>query len=107
MAGEEKMNSHLVRVLWTVLLAVKIFTVPGMAVESSGQSGNSAPERTAKTHEKQQPSGERIFMNNCSRCHMPPMSIPPRITGTVIMHMRTRARLSEEDQRALLKYLAP
>lgn len=101
------MNSHLARVLWTVLLAVKIFTVPGMAVESSGQSGNSAPEKTAKTHEKQQLSGERIFMNNCSRCHMPPMSIPPRITGTVIMHMRTRARLSEEDQRALLKYLAP
>lgn len=101
------MNSHLVRVLWTALLAINILTAPAMAREASSQSGNSTAEKPAKTHEKQEPSGERIFMNNCSRCHMPPMSIPPRITGTVIMHMRTRARLSEEDQRLLLKYLAP
>lgn len=101
------MNSHRIRVLGTALLAINTFMIPAMAVESSSQSANPTPDKVGKTHEKQQPSGERIFMNNCSRCHMPPMSIPPRITGTVIMHMRTRARLSEEDQRLLLKYLAP
>lgn len=52
-------------------------------------------------------AGERVFMDNCSRCHVPPMSISPRITGTVIMHMRVRARLSRQDQQLLLKYLAP
>jgi hypothetical protein len=46
-------------------------------------------------------------MANCSRCHTPPMSISPRITGTVIMHMRTRARLSRLDEQLLLKYMAP
>jgi cytochrome c5 len=51
--------------------------------------------------------GERVFTNNCSRCHAAPMSLPPRITGTVIMHMRTRARLSRDDEKLLLKYLAP
>jgi cytochrome c5 len=51
--------------------------------------------------------GEQVFVNNCGRCHMPPMSIAPRITGTVIMHMRVRARLSREDEELLLKYLAP
>lgn len=61
---------------------------------------------TPKVHE-QPPLGERVFMANCSRCHMPPMTLSPRITGTVIMHMRTRARLSKEDQEALLKFLAP
>jgi len=35
------------------------------------------------------------------------MSIPQRITGTVIMHMRTRARLSRQDELLLLKYMAP
>ena len=28
-------------------------------------------------------------------------------TGTIIMHMRTRARLSRKDEQALLKFLAP
>ena len=54
-----------------------------------------------------QRSGEQIFMENCSRCHKPPMTISPRITGTIIMHMRVRAKLSEQDQKALLRYLAP
>jgi cytochrome c5 len=54
-----------------------------------------------------QDAGERVFAANCSRCHQPPMSLSPRITGTVIMHMRTRARLSREDEKLLLKFLAP
>jgi len=52
-------------------------------------------------------SGEQIFMENCSRCHKPPMSISPRTTGTVVMHMRVRAKLSRQDEQALLRYLAP
>jgi hypothetical protein len=55
----------------------------------------------------QQRRGERLFAQNCSRCHMPPMSIAPRVTGTILMHMRTRARLSHEDEQALLQFMAP
>lgn len=69
----------------------------------SSQTGHAqnAPPSTA------QPTGEEVFKINCGRCHMPPMSISPRITGTVIMHMRTRARLSHRDEQLLLKYMAP
>lgn len=52
-------------------------------------------------------TGEQVFNNNCQRCHKPPMVIGPRITGTIVMHMRTRARLSREDEKLLLHYLAP
>jgi cytochrome c5 len=52
-------------------------------------------------------SGELIFQQNCARCHQPPMSLSPRITGTVVMHMRVRARLSRDQERELLRYLAP
>jgi mono/diheme cytochrome c family protein len=51
--------------------------------------------------------GEQVFEQNCSRCHMPPMSLPPRVTGTILAHMRTRARLSREDEKALLAFMAP
>ena len=54
-----------------------------------------------------QNEGERLFQANCSRCHRPPMSISPRTTGTILMHMRTRARLSRKDEQALLKFMAP
>ena len=67
--------------------------------------GGANPKPTAPA--KAQTSGERLFAINCGRCHQPPMSISPRTTGTIVMHMRTRARLSREDERALLKFLAP
>jgi mono/diheme cytochrome c family protein len=51
--------------------------------------------------------GERVFADNCARCHRPPMTIPPQATGTVIMHMRVRARLSHRQEQDLLRYLAP
>jgi len=65
-------------------------TAPAPAVRNTGQK-----------------SGEEVFQQNCSRCHKPPMTISPRITGTVVMHMRVRAKLSRQDQEALLRYLAP
>jgi cytochrome c5 len=51
--------------------------------------------------------GERVFQQNCSRCHDAPQSFSPRISGTVIRHMRVRASLSQNDEKALLKFLNP
>jgi hypothetical protein len=51
--------------------------------------------------------GEQIFQSNCARCHTPPMALPQRITGTVLMHMRVRGRLSRQDEKLLLHYMAP
>jgi cytochrome c5 len=52
-------------------------------------------------------SGEQKFQQNCSRCHNAPQELSPRISGTVVMHMRVRASLSEADAQAILRYLAP
>jgi cytochrome c5 len=51
--------------------------------------------------------GEQKFQANCSRCHTAPEQISPRIAGTVVRHMRVRASLSAEDERDILRYLAP
>jgi cytochrome c5 len=50
---------------------------------------------------------ERAFQANCSRCHYAPETLSPRITGTVVRHMRVRANLSAEDERLILSYLNP
>jgi cytochrome c5 len=77
-------------------------------IAASGQAAPAAttpvPVRRAATSTD---PGEKVFEANCARCHIPPMTLNPRITGTIVMHMRVRARLSRKDQKLLLQYLAP
>ena len=51
--------------------------------------------------------GQRVFEQNCSRCHTAPDGFSTRISGTVAMHMRVRASLSQDDTEALLHFLNP
>jgi mono/diheme cytochrome c family protein len=51
--------------------------------------------------------GQRVFEQNCSRCHNPPDGFSPRISGTVVRHMRVRANLSEADMKAIMKFFHP
>jgi cytochrome c5 len=51
--------------------------------------------------------GERVFAQNCSRCHNPPEGFSPRITGSIVRHMRVRANLSEKDTQAVLRFFNP
>lgn len=52
-----------------------------------------------------QDEGERVFQQNCSRCHATPEGFSSRISGTIVRHMRVRANLSQHDEQVLLKYL--
>ena len=52
-------------------------------------------------------AGERKFKQNCSRCHTAPEGFSPRISGTILRHMRVRASLSAQDERDILHFLNP
>jgi mono/diheme cytochrome c family protein len=73
----------------------------------SGQSAGQASSSPAQAKPAATNPGERVFQANCGRCHNPPEQLSPRITGTVLRHMRERALLSPQDERDLLKFLAP
>jgi len=84
-----------------VCLAATLGAAPGQVPPAAGkdsQQKSAAPVATA---------GEKVFMANCARCHTPPMTLRPSVTGTVVAHMRVRARLSRKDEKLLLQYLAP
>jgi cytochrome c5 len=74
-------------------------------------AGQAAPAAETSSHQKStvpaSSEGEKVFLANCARCHTPPMTLRPSVTGTVVAHMRVRARLSRNEQQLLLKYLAP
>ena len=97
------------RVLCASLLLVSGLLAPFALMAAAPEQGDAASKPVPRRAQAsgQGDEGARVFAANCSRCHQAPMGLAPRITGTVIMHMRTRARLSREDEKKLLKYLAP
>jgi cytochrome c5 len=60
-----------------------------------------------KLAENNQNKGERVFAEHCSRCHNAPQGFSPRIAGTISRHMRVRANLSADEERALLRFFNP
>jgi cytochrome c5 len=66
-------------------------------------SKDPAPKGTVEP----QSDGQRVFEQNCSRCHTAPDGFSPRIAGAVVRHMRVRASLSQHDEEALLHFFNP
>jgi mono/diheme cytochrome c family protein len=54
-----------------------------------------------------QDEGQRIFEQNCSRCHTAPDGFSPNISGAVVRHMRVRASLSQHDAEEVLRFFNP
>jgi cytochrome c5 len=78
------------------------------ANEGSALPANSQPQaKSNAVHNVAQRDGQLVFEQNCSRCHNAPQGFSPRISGTVVRHMRVRAGLSAEDEKALLRFFNP
>ena len=77
-------------------------SAPKQAAAQAGKKTTAAPTPPAQHGE-----GQRVFEQNCSRCHTAPSGFSSRIAGTVAMHMRVRASLSQDDTEALLHFLNP
>jgi cytochrome c5 len=54
-----------------------------------------------------QDEGDRLFQTHCSRCHNAPEGFSPRISGTIVRHMRIRASLSQHEEEAILRFFNP
>jgi mono/diheme cytochrome c family protein len=84
----------------TTLVLAQSATTPKPATQPA------KPAATAKSA-SQPDAGGRKFDANCGRCHSAPEQLSPSLTGTVVRHMRVRASLSAQDEKDILKYLAP
>ncbi len=77
-----------------------------------GQSDSPRPQSYNKVSPKaaraaDQNRGQQVFEQNCARCHNAPEGFSSGISGTVAMHMRVRAGLSDADYKALRRFLNP
>lgn len=105
-------SAYLAR-LHKLLIATAAITVlvPALRAQQAPeqQAGGSVPPARTQPAPKprQQSDGERVFAENCSRCHAMPEGFSSRIAGTVERHMRIRASLSEQDVNALMRFFNP
>jgi cytochrome c5 len=95
------------------LLPVFAVLTSAAFVQALAQSNTPPPTQkptapaAAQASQQHQDEGTRIFQQNCSRCHNAPEGFSPRISGTVVRHMRVRASLSEHDKEVLLRFFNP
>jgi hypothetical protein len=101
------MKPYLTALFLLIVLLLGGMGATALSQDSSPPRRDQKPTNSSNNGQTSEATGEEIFQANCARCHMPPMSIPQRVTGTIIMHMRVRARLSRQDEQLLLKYMAP
>ena len=82
--------------------------LPLMAQQGPSPKGNTATSQQGHPATKQEESrGQRVFKQNCARCHEAPQGFPPQIAGTIIRHMRVRASLSAADEKAVMDFMNP
>jgi cytochrome c5 len=95
-----------------VLLAALVAPAAASAQDKQQNTPKNQPTAAPKQPAKHDNAavhseGERIFEQNCSRCHNAPDGFPPSISGTVVRHMRVRASLSRHDEEELLRFFNP
>jgi len=71
------------------------------------QTNSTSATKNAQAPANESEEGEKLFRTNCGRCHNPPEDLSPREARVVLRQMRVRAMLSAEDERLILKYIAP
>ena len=99
-----------------VAAAVVIAALSGLSLATAQTPEQSAPQppasgpkkHVATTHDSHpEEDGQRIFEQNCARCHNAPEGFSPRISGTIVRHMRVRASLSQHEEEELLHFFNP
>jgi len=92
--------------LGTALMAAGPLVAGQKSPQTKVSAHPAAPQGAAR-QDRAEEEGQRVFEQNCARCHNAPEGFSPQITGTVVRHMRVRANLSRHDEEVLLHYFNP
>ena len=92
--------------------AIALPALTALRAQSQSSSQTSAKKDKTKADSSKTPlqpedEGQRVFEQNCARCHTAPQGFSSRISGTIVRHMRVRANLSQHDEQALLRFFNP
>lgn len=93
--------------IWVLLIWVMSTCLYAPAQSDTKQAQPKLKGQPVQTASNSNLEGEKRFQTHCGRCHNPPETLSPRVARAVVRQMRVRARLSSEDEKLILQYLAP
>ncbi len=96
----------MIRVCGLAFVILSLALASSATNKDSGQKSASNATQKSSNHGEQE-NGELLFQSHCGRCHTPPEALSPSAAHAVLQHMRVRAMLSKEDEKAILNYIAP
>lgn len=73
------------------------------SVRATEQTAVAATVKKARPAERI--NADQAYKANCTRCHAELPKLEPRGMKTVLMHMRVRGNIPEDEARAILAYL--
>jgi cytochrome c5 len=91
--------------IWILAIATLTSAAALSQTPNTPAPSNSTPAKQPARINAAPPDGGKKFDANCGRCHSNPENLNPRITGTILRHMRVRANLSAQDAQDILRYL--
>jgi hypothetical protein len=97
------LNFIRVPVIWLVL-----FVLAGLAWNASAGSKEKRQKQDASASDSYMGlSGEELWSNNCLRCHniRPPTMYGNAQWDVIVHHMRIRANITGQEQRAIVEFL--
>jgi mono/diheme cytochrome c family protein len=86
---------------------VPLLQAQSQETQQAGASTGKKPASRTAASQQHEDEGQRIFDQNCARCHAAPEGFSPSISGTIVRHMRVRASLSQHDEQELLRFFNP
>lgn len=89
------------------VLALTLLMFTGALAVPQKQSADQKSNQKTSAPAAASSDGERKFATHCGRCHNPPQEVSPKSVPAVVRHMRVRAMLTEEDEKAILEFMAP
>ena len=89
-----------------VLAAMVLAAATPATPNGGGKSTSAAASDRSAQDDTLRLQGEKRFRANCGRCHTAPPKFAPRMTATIVRHMRVRATLTDEDTRLIIRYMS-
>ena len=100
------MRAKFATVIMLVLAAVILAAAAPIMPSGEGKSTSPAASDRSAQDDTLRLQGEKRFRANCGRCHAAPPKFAPRMTATIVRHMRVRATLTDEDMHLIIRYMS-
>ena len=90
------------------LIGLVLFVLAGLAWNASADSREKGQKQDAPSSDSYRGlSGQELWSNNCLRCHniRPPTMYSNAQWDVIVHHMRIRANITGQEQRAIVEFL--